>query len=334
MALNWGAFAPPATWRRAGAEWRGPCPVTGEGHTRAWAIPDRAMLGCRHCGDGSGRLAGSDFATHAAALGVLSPDPWRPAPRAPALWPFTRHPPRPAVSPAPAPDRRDVTALTAVWNRSDPLTDTPGALYLARRVGWSGEWPAALRWLPAARFAGVRPRPPAAAGCVVYQFTPAARLEASGACGLQLEAVNGDGAAVPFDVAGKRPSVRDSRIAGAVFVARPGAPGAAVWLAESVIDALAVLALGMPHADAAVLAAGGAGGVGLAALPRGSGPVTVAAQNDPAGRAAALRIGIELEARRRVWRVRMPRGAGDWADVAREVAAERDAIRGEGADDG
>ena len=188
-----------------------------------------------------------------------------------ALWPFPRHPPRPAVSPAPAPDRRDVTALWAVWNRADPLTDTPGALYLARRVGWSGEWPAALRWLPAARFAGVRPRPPAgAAGCVVYQFAPAARLEAGGACGLQLEAVNGDGAAVPFDVAGKRPSVRDSRIAGAVFVARPGAPGAAVWLAESVIDALAVLALGMPHADAAVLAAGGAGGVGLAALPRGA----------------------------------------------------------------
>ena len=320
--LVWERFAPPQGWTRNGAEWRGPCPVTGEGKTRAWAHPARALLGCRHCGDGSGRLAGGDFATHAAALGMLA-DPWRSPP----------HPPRPAV--APASERRDVAALAAVWNRAAPLTDTPGAVYLARRVGWSGEWPAALRWLPAARFAGVRPHPPAGAvGCLVYQFTPAARLELSGACGLQLEAVNGDGAAVPFDVAGKRPSVRDSRIAGAVFVSRPGAPGAAVWIAESVIDALAVLALGMPHADAAVLAAGGAGGVGLAALPPGAGPVTVAAQNDPAGRGAALRIGIELEARRRVWRVRMPRGAGDWADVAGEVAAERDAIRGEGADDG
>ena len=160
-------------------------------------------------------------------------------------------------------------------------------------------------------------------------------LETGAVCGLQLEAVNGDGAAVPFDVAGKRPSVRDSRISGAVFVARPGAVGAAVWLCESVIDALAVLALGMPRADAAVLAAGGSGGVRLAALPPGAGPVTVAAQNDPAGRAAAFRIGVDLEVRRRPWRVLLPSGAGaDWGDVARDGAAERAAIQWEGGADG
>ena len=255
MALAWERFAPPPGWTRNGAEWRGCCPVTGEGRTRAWAAPGRGLLGCRHCGDGGGRLAGADFAAHAAAVGVLA-DRWQPAPH-----------PRPVTrAPAPPSDLADGAALVAsVWRRAAPLADTPGAVYLARRVGWSGEWPAALRWLPAARFDGVRPRPPAGAvGCVVYQFTPPARLEIGAACGLQLEAVNADGAAVPFAGAGKRPSVRDSRIAGAVFVARPGATGAAVWLAESVIDALAVLALGMPRADAAVLAAGGAGGVRLA----------------------------------------------------------------------
>ena len=74
-----------------------------------------------------------------------------------------------------------------------------------------------------------------------------------------------------------------------------------------------------------------AGGVRLAALPPDAGPVTVAAQNDLAGRGAALRIGIDLQARRRPWRVRMPHGDGaDWADVAREVAAERAAIQWEG----
>ena len=322
MALNWERFTPPATWKHSGGEWRGPCPVTGEGQTRAWAHPARALLGCRHCGDGSGRLAGGDFAAHAEALGVLA-GPLRSPP----------HPPQPAVTRAP--ERRDVAALAAVWNRAAPLTDTPGAVYLARRVGWSGKWPAALRWLPAVHFAGVRPRPPSASvGCIVYAFRPApgpGDLEPSG---LQLEAVDGDGRAVPFDVAGKRPSVRGSRISGATFVARPGASGAAVWLTESVLDALAVLALGLPRAEASVLAAGGAGGLKRDALPPDAGPVTIAAQNDPAGRAAAFRIGVDLEVRRRPWRVRMPRGEGaDWADVARDAADERAAIQSEaGAD--
>ena len=75
----------------------------------------------------------------------------------------------------------------------------------------------------------------------------------------------------------------------------------------------------------------GPGACDYGALPPDAGPVTVAAQNDPAGRAAAFRIGVDLEVRRRPWRVRMPRGDGaDWADVAGEVAAERAAIQWEG----
>ena len=69
--LDWPAFAPPATWKQNGREMRGPCPVTGDGTTKAWAVPDDNVLGCRACGDGSGRLSGSTFREHAAALGLL-----------------------------------------------------------------------------------------------------------------------------------------------------------------------------------------------------------------------------------------------------------------------
>ena len=318
--LVWERFAPPQGWTRNGAEWRGCCPVTGEGRTRAWAAPGRGLLGCRHCGDGGGRLAGADFAAHAAAVGVLA-DRWQPAPH-----------PRPVTrAPAPPSDLADGAALVAsVWRRAAPLADSPGAAYLQQRIGWAAPWPSALRWLPADAFADVRPRPPdGAAGCIVYALTARDRPT-----GLQLEAVAADGAALRFAGAGKRPSVRGSRMRGAVFVARPGAAGAGVWLAESALDALAVLALALPPADVAVLAAAGAGGVRYGALPPDAGPVTVAAQNDPAGRAAAFRIGAALEVRRRPWYVRMPLGAGaDWADVAGEVAAERAAIQWEGAAD-
>ena len=308
--------------------------MTGEGQTRAWALPGRALLGCRQCGDGAGRLAGADFAAHATALGVLA-DRWQPAPRARNLWPFAPAPSGPRTdAPAPAPDLAPDLAPLAVdvWRRAAPLTDTPGAAYLQQRIGWAAPWPAALRWLPADAFADVRPRPPGgAAGCIVYQLTRASSGLESATGAALLEAVAVDGAALRFAGAGKRPAVRGSRMRGAVFVARAGAAGAGVWLAESALDALAVLALALPDADAAVLAAAGAGGVRLAALPVDAGPVTVAAQNDPAGRAAALRIGIDLQARRRPWRVRMPHGDGaDWADVAREVAAERAAIQWEG----
>ena len=256
-------------------------------------------------------------------------------PRRSGCWrtPGARPPGAGRVAPAraPASDLADVAALVAdVWRRAAPLADTPGAAYLQQRIGWAAPWPAALRWLPADAFADVRPRPPdGAAGCIVYALTARDRPT-----GLQLEAVAADGAALRFAGAGKRPSVRGSRMRGAVFVARPGAAGAGVWLTESALDALAVLALALPPADVAVLAAAGAGGVRYGALPPDAGPVTVAAQNDPAGRAAAFRIGAALEVRRRPWYVRMPLGAGaDWADVAGEVAAERAAIQWEGGAD-
>ena len=62
--LDWASFAPPASWKQNGREWRGPCPVTGEGKTKAWAVPDDNFIGCRACGDpASGALDGAAFRT-------------------------------------------------------------------------------------------------------------------------------------------------------------------------------------------------------------------------------------------------------------------------------
>ena len=73
--LDWSRFSPPATWKQNGRETRGPCPVTGEGRTKAWAVPDDNVIGCRVCsGDGSGRLSGAEFRQHAVALGLIDVD--------------------------------------------------------------------------------------------------------------------------------------------------------------------------------------------------------------------------------------------------------------------
>ena len=141
--------------------------MTGEGRTRAWAAPARGLLGCRHCGDGGGRLTGADFA---AAVGVLA-DRWQPAPHPRPVW--TR-------APAPPSDLADVAALVAsVWRRADPLADSPGAAYLQQRIGWAAPWPSALRWLPADAFADVRPWPPdGAAGLMAEPDDERRRAEA------------------------------------------------------------------------------------------------------------------------------------------------------------
>ena len=70
--LNWSGFSPPPSWKQSGREWRGPCPVTGEGNTKSWAVPDDDVIGCRLCGNGG--LTGAAFREHAAALGLIEVD--------------------------------------------------------------------------------------------------------------------------------------------------------------------------------------------------------------------------------------------------------------------
>ena len=96
---------------------------------------------------------------------------------------------------------------------------------------------------------------------------------------LQAEAVNADGARLPFATAGKRPSVRGSTFThGArVFLARDGGPGVA--LCESVLDALAVVRSPWGAASGeAVIAAAGTSGLQAAAVRSWPGPVTIWAQ--------------------------------------------------------
>ena len=97
--------------------------------------------------------------------------------------------------------------------------------------------------------AKLRPRlPDGAAGAVLYRFAPP---DGPGVA-VQFEAVTADGSRVLVAVGrpgerrtAKRPTVIGSRFDGGMlaFVARPGAAGAVLHLAEGPIDALALVAL-------------------------------------------------------------------------------------------
>ena len=56
--------------KKTGSEHHGPCPVTSEGKDRFWVKPDDRLIGCRSCGDGSGKLDGPQFKEHLEALGA------------------------------------------------------------------------------------------------------------------------------------------------------------------------------------------------------------------------------------------------------------------------
>ena len=58
------------TLKKSGSEHHGPCPVTGEGKDCFWVKPDDRLIGCRSCGDGSGKLDGPQFKEHLEALGA------------------------------------------------------------------------------------------------------------------------------------------------------------------------------------------------------------------------------------------------------------------------
>ena len=73
---DWASFKPPADWKQTGTEWHGQCPISGGGEPgghRCWADPGKGSgtVGCHEHGDASGKLAGPEFATHAAAIGIL-----------------------------------------------------------------------------------------------------------------------------------------------------------------------------------------------------------------------------------------------------------------------
>ena len=212
-------------WRRIGAEYHGPCPVTLAGRDGAWfgagSGSGGVRCGCRHCGDAGGRLDGEVLTAHLAAVaGPLRND----APREPLS----------AASSGPrsigrgngerTQTRPDGTGagLAAVWRAGVEADGTPGRTYLHGRGAWPGPV-AALRWLPAVEAAriGLRPRlPDGAAGALLYRFA----VQCEGATfAVQCEAVNEGGERMAFGGGvGKRPSVTGSDFDGGrrVFVAR------------------------------------------------------------------------------------------------------------------
>ena len=357
--MDWAALSL-AGMRQSGAEWRGPCPVTGEGRDTFWINVERQALGCYRCGL-EGGVHGELFKEHAERVGIWTaprekapgsswgrPSTSRTAPAststaAPAGPPGSRSPAgvlEPAASERPA----------RVWAAAGAVSGTPGAVYLGARLGegWLGEH-LSVRWIGAAEYSrldvGGRPGLPAgAAGALVYLF--AAPADRGAAHAVQVEAVDVDGQrSVNWrhwdrDTGGevvrpeKRVSVAGSRMGRGrrVFVARLAA--GPCWLVEGPIDALAV-ARNLPAGLAgAILGAAGVPGfkVGaVEAIPAGT-EVVIAADGDPEGRAAAVRLGEALERiGRRPWSIRSP-GAGDWCDWFAAAAVdreEREAIRNE-----
>ena len=297
-------------WRRVGREWHGPCPVSHMGSDTCWVHPGAGAVevlgGCRACGGVGGRLDGPAWRQHLDALdGGQTPRQIREAaPR--------RRTTRAGVL-GPRPGR--------VWAATRPPAGTPGAVYLAERVGWPPEvrLPASVGWLPASAARDLWPRlPGTATGALAYRFAAPGETDTSA---VYVEAVAADGGRQPFPHAGKRPSVSGSDFSHGrrVFTAT-GSPEHGVVLCESVLDALAIVALarrgGGVAVDpaAAVFAAAGTSGLTPAAIPLcADGHVIIAAQDDRPGRHAARALRLAMRAAGRPDpRILIAPGA-DWA---------------------
>ena len=73
--IDWARAASLPGLKRTGEdEYHGACPVTGAGRDAFWVRPADQLIGCRKCGDGSGRLTGEQVLEHARALDLLDVD--------------------------------------------------------------------------------------------------------------------------------------------------------------------------------------------------------------------------------------------------------------------
>ena len=306
-------------WRRIGSELKGPCPLCG-GRDRCWARPGHttsALLSCRVCEAPFGELlaAVTDSDTH-------------------GPQPETSRPPRTSRSP------QSLDHLVELWAAGEPVErGTPGGRYLAKRTGCAAA-PPSIRWCAAAnwpRRKRIRPLPEGAAGALLYRFTspsdPAGAIVA-----LQVEAVNRSGSnSVWFEPAPnedeprKRPNVGGSLMTGRTLVVRHGKPDGGVHLVEGPIDALAVVELlgieTLRRTGDTVIGAPGTSGFSVQTVASHTGPVTLWTDGDDGGYLAALRLARALRRLGRGVELRAAPAGLDWADVAREMTEEREAIR-------
>lgn len=323
--MDWSGFRPPSSWRNSGAEWSGPCPVSGAGRTKSWAVPDSDLIGCREHG---GRLDGEALREHAAALGVAMVGAGAPA--------RVRSAP---AGVAPVKRRGDGGAAAgALWLVSGPVPEV-GLGYLIGRGAWSapGALPGSVRWADSGAYCSVPGAYPGlpveAAGVLVYRFmapdegtvAAAVQVEAVDLGGRRVEFVRADGAAM------KRPALAGAEFDGGrrVFVGRWPVDPAEVWIVEGPLDALAMADYCRRHRPAAaVLGVPGTSGFRVAAAEAAPAEalIVIGADADGPGRAAAARLGAELERAGRRWEVRTAPGVGaDWCDWSIE-SAEREAV--------
>ena len=247
-------------------------------------------------------------------------------------------PAAPAVPPAPpnaapvgAPDARAALAAR-LWAASGPADSTAGRVYLARRCTWppagiGPDLPAAVRWLPAelARFRDESVKwyglPAGAAGALAFAW----RTLAGELAAVSLLAVSAAGERVTwFGDRAVRVRAVGSRT-GAVFVARPGEPGADLQIAEGEADALACVLAPWVGPGAVYAVGGTAGMVRAAAL--GSGAVVVHADGDPGGRGAVERARHAIAESGRAVRIEWYSVGTDPGDALAGWIAERAAIR-------
>ena len=323
-------------YRKAGDEWRGPCPRCGGEDPRSDRAgirahrddPAKALFSCRGCPDAAGLAV--------ALTDRLGPEPrdpdWRPPRRSrrpPRRSPAPGAPPRsapaPGARPAPAPDAgTDDAAIRRArdaWNAAEPAApDSPPALHLvARSVLDAGAAPptTAIRWIPRSRLDRLTrptrfgPWPPKAAGAMLA----AVRDPAGETCGIEV---------LPLDPGGSRFSAPDGGAdrfsngrTGSGSVRIPGSePTGPLALVEGTADALAVVRAAGDRLRAAAALTGSAWSPRR--IPPDAGPLVLVADADAPGRKAARSLRAALVAAgdpRLVATVRLPPGT-DAAELA------------------
>ena len=311
--------------KRRGAQWEGPCPLCG-GRNRFHLNrkPDGgALLGCRHCMDGSGQ--GARFGE---LLRVVFPNRFEK--KSPAASPANNsrcQEQQPRRAHAPASANAPISSLVeTIWAQSVKADETPARSYLAKRLTWpphgtGPDLPDDVRWLdrilgppdvPELKWYGV---PTRAAGAIVF----ALRKPETG----ELTAIILEALTIRGDRRDPRWRKAYGKRRGSVF--EPQSGQGAIHVVEGEVDALAAMMLPSIEGNATIRSGGGTSGFTLATV-QGDHRVVLHPDADPEGRFAAQKLRFRLLAKGREC-ILDYRQSGDVADELAGLIEERIAIR-------